>query len=407
MPLRVVFSFFIRIKKYKFVVEIVFHWYHPIVALFNNYFKGEVMHKKIYNKSIFTAATLCFTLLSHHMSYAVIAYMPVVLRECLTTIYEVNGRDKHSNLEDLCAIIKENRVIVSDQMIRRVIDEALDILQHNRDFDNNWRDGAATYLKNYGDALNNKSVLCSLQDKDHAAINISSALLARSLEIDSMSKEIIYLSSQLANVQSIELCGNEPINDDFSHFMPTSSNNPNMVRASLVFNADMMSSPGFTSPNVVFGTGMNTPVVTAWAMPSITPRTMATRAPVTTPVTLQFSIPTDFKEDKSVSLKVHFLVEKQGFATGKARIQINALYSGDNDQFYLSDTTHIDQSKDFTVKEPDNVGEFRHVYVSIPLQKSHIKENKFAMITVSRVQPNGTEYAGDIYFVAAEFKYTQ
>jgi hypothetical protein len=222
-----------------------------------------------------------------------------------------------------------------------------------------------------------------------------------------MSKDIMYLSGQLTNIQNIELCGNDFISSDFSHLLPTHSTDAQCSRASLLFNADMMSSTGSSSPNVVFGTGMNTPVVTAWIMPSTVARKAATRAPMTPPVTLQFSIPTDFQRNKSVSLKVHFLVEKQGFPTGNARIQIDALYVGDKDQFELTDTTHTDRSESFTVKEPNNNDEFRHVYVSIPLKKSHIKKNKFAMISISRITPNGTEYAGDIYLVAAEFKYTE
>src|SRR5438477_9762421 len=189
------------------------------------------MQKNIYNKYIF-AAMVCFSLLSYHMSYAAIAYMPVVLRECLATIYEINGREKVSHLEELCATIKKNRVIVSDQVIRPVIYEALDILQHNSNFSDNWRDGAIIYLKNYLDVLNSKSILCSVQGEDQTSINISSALLARCLEIDSTSKEIMYLSSQLTNVQSIELCGNDPINSDFSYFAPTDSINVNQARAS-------------------------------------------------------------------------------------------------------------------------------------------------------------------------------
>ena len=372
-----------------------------------NITKGEYMQKNILNKFIF-AVGLASSLLSHQVSYGVVAYMPVVLRECLTNIYEINGRSKGSDLEELCAMIQANRVLASDQMVRKVLLQALDILQNNANFDNAWRDGAAIYLQNYLDTLNTKSILCSLQGSNDALITIPSALVARSLEIDATSKEILYLSGQLAQVQNIELCGNESINSDFSQLIPAHVVNVNQARASLIFNADMLSSPNSTTPDVVFGTGVSTPVITAWAMPPAgVVRKMPTRALITTPVTLQFSIPTNFKRDKSVSLKLHFLVDQQGFAAGKARIQVDALYTGDNDQFSLSDTTHVDYSKDFTVKEPTNGNEFRHIYISIPLEKSHIKKNKFAMLTLGRIEPNGTEYAGEIYLVAAEFKYTE
>jgi len=364
------------------------------------------MQKKEWNKFVLVAIFV-FSLCSMHTNYGVVAYMPVELRDCLSNIYEINGKDKSSYLDELYSIIKQNRIIVSDQVIRRVVVEALDILRNNDNFNHNWRDGAAVYLQNYLDALNNKSILCSLQGEGQASISIPNALLARSLEIDSMSKDIMYLSGQLTNVQSIALCGNDFINADFSHFMPTHSTDMQCARASLIFNADMMSSSGSSSPNIVFGTGMNTPVVTAWAMPSNVVRQVATRAPMTPPVTLQFSIPTDFQKNESVSLKVHFLVEKQGFPTGKARIQIDALYVGNNDQFELTDTTHTDRSESFTVREPNNDDEFRHVYVSVPLQKSHIEKDKFAMISISRIMPHGMEYAGDIYLVAAEFKYSE
>lgn len=364
------------------------------------------MQKNILNQFIF-AAGLSFSMLSHHASYGVVAYMPIVLRECLANIYEVNGRNNSSDLKELCAMIQENRVLASDRMVRNVLYQALDILENNANFDDKWRDGAITYLQNYLKTLDTKSILCSLQGSNEALITIPSALLARCLEIDATSKEIIYLSSQLAQVQNIELCGNANLDSDFSHLMPAHSVNTHQARASLIFNADMFSSSTSTTPNVVFGTGMNTPVITAWAMSPAGSRQMPVRAPMVTPVTLQFSIPTDFKKDKPVSLKLHFLVDQQGFATGKARIQVDALYTGENDQFSLSDTTHTNHSKDFTVKEPTGSNEFRHIYVSIPLDKSHIKKNKFAVLTIGRIQPIGTEYAGDIYLAAAEFKYTE
>lgn len=363
------------------------------------------MQKKGSNKFIFATAFI-FTLFFNQYSYSVAAYIPQVLRECFASISQVAGKTTSDNFQELCGMIAENRVLTSDSLARSVAHEALEILENDDCFENKWRQEAHAYLHNYLDGLNNKSILCSLHGDRNALTTMPAALLTRSLQADAMSKDILYLSSQLTSMQNIEICGNVDINSDFSGLMPTYSTDEKLVRASLLFNANMLSNPDSSSPNAVFGTGVSSPVVTAWTMSSTPLRHMTTRAPLTTPVTIQFSIPTDFKRDEPVSLKVHFLVEKQGFEKGKARIQVDALYTGNNDQFDLSDTTHTDRSKDFTVKEPSNDNEFRHVYVSVPLKESHIKKNKFAMLTISRIQPHETEYAGDIFLVAAEFKYT-
>lgn len=171
---------------------------------------------------------------------------------------------------------------------------------------------------------------------------------------------------------------------------------------SLIFNATMLTSGSMSSPNIVFGTGIGSPVIDAWSMHS--------SIVLQLPINMQFSIPSDFKTEKPVSVELHFLVRKQSLENGNARIRINALYAHNESEFFVSNEmtfTHTNDSDDFEIVEPTESNELRHIFIDVPLEKSEIDRSDLALISFTRIEPEDTEYMGDIYLVAAVFRYTQ
>jgi len=357
------------------------------------------MQKKRLNKFIFATAAFS-SLLSIHTSYSVIAYMPVPLRECLANISEVSGKRKNGNFQELCAMIKENRILASDKLVRQALGEALDILKNNANFDRKWQDKATTYLENYLDNLDtSRSLVCSLKSDSDVSIKIPHNLFARAVDADSASKEMMYLSSELTHINNIELCGNTQINADFTNlFSSSKSVKPtNLESPSLIFNANMLTNSGSSFPNVIFGTGVSNPFINAWAMPS--------SLSAQSPINMQFSIPGNLQTEKAMSIEMHFLITKQNFADGDARIRIHGMYVNNNQE--LSEAvTHTTNSESFHIEEPSNSDGLLHLFIDVPIEKSDIEKRDFALISLSRIEPGETEYAGNIYLVAAAFKYT-
>ena len=362
------------------------------------------MRKKKYNQFLF-AVMLVFSLLFSHVSYAVVAYMPVELRECLSSIEEVNGRGANNSLQELCAMIRENRVVASDRLVCNGLNEALIILSKNDAFDNKWKEAAKNYLKNYRDNLDRRSILCSLKGDSNALTIIPNALLARTLPEDSKGRDIIYLSSQLADIQNIELCGLASLNAGFPQSMSTVSKNVVPTNAnvpSIMFNANMLTNNVSPFPNVVFGTGVSSPVINAWAMPH--------SSVAQAPVNMQFAIPGELRPQKAASLEIHFVIKREAFANGYARVRINSLYVDNMVPFSIpsdsSEFTDSIYSENFFIAEPTSNDELLHIFIDVPLENSNIQRRNFALISLSRISTTGTEYPGNIYVVATAFKYT-
>lgn len=178
---------------------------------------------------------------------------------------------------------------------------------------------------------------------------------------------------------------------------PTKATDP-----SLIFNANMLTSGAASSPNIIFANDMTSPVMNAWSM---VPSGEAQR-----PINMQFSIPSDVKKDKPISIELHFLLRKQSMVQGKARIKVNALYVHDEKVFPAPNSrnyTNTNLSDDFAIVEPSAAGNFKHVFIDIPLEKSELDGSDFAIISLSRVAPANMEYMGDIYLVAVAFRYTE
>lgn len=178
---------------------------------------------------------------------------------------------------------------------------------------------------------------------------------------------------------------------------PTKLTDPN-----LIFNANMLTSGSVSSPNIIFANGVNAPIMNAWSMPT---STMSQR-----PVNMQFSIPSDLKTEKPISVELHFLIRRQSMANGNARIQVNSLYVHNIATFPAPSSlnyTHTNNSDDFAIIEPSQSDEFTHIFIDVPLDKSEIDRSDFALISFTRIAPEDEEYMGDIYLVAAVFRYTQ
>lgn len=357
------------------------------------------MQKKGLNKFIFAGALV--SLLSfYEVSASVAAYIPNTLRECFIGIHEITAKRSGGNFQELYTIIMENRVLASSALVRSAVYEALDALEGNANWEDKWRCAASAYLQEYLNSLDNRSILCRLQGSDAVLTTLPNALIARSLKTDSTSMDMIRLSSELTFVHNIELCGDTDINltvpTRAKSIKPTKLTSP-----SLIFNPNMLTSVVSSSPNVVFGTGASDPVINAWSM---SPSTS-----IQSPINMQFSIPGDLKTEKAISIEMHFLVKKQSLADGNARIQINALYVNNNTEFSMPDSitfTHTTDSNDFAIVEPSNVDGLMHVFINVDIEKSVVEKRDFALISLTRILPDGTEYAGDIYLVAAAFKYT-
>jgi len=77
-----------------------------------------------------------------------------------------------------------------------------------------------------------------------------------------------------------------------------------------------------------------------------------------------------------------------------------------NNQELSEAVTHTTNSESFHIEEPSNSDGLLHLFIDVPIEKSDIEKRDFALISLSRIEPDETEYAGNIYLVAAAFKYT-
>jgi hypothetical protein len=302
-------------------------------------------------------------------------------------------------LQDLYAIIAENRILTSDVLMRDALDEALAVIA-GREIEKDAQQVSA-YLNEYRNTLNDRCILLNLHADNLSFEALPVSLINRSLSDKSVHVDMMNLHCQLACVQNLEFCGKM---DDNAQI--TRSIKPNKVGdPSIMFNPNMMTSAASTTPDVIFGsTGVSSPVINVWSMASSTVTQF--------PINMQFSIPGDLKTQKAMSLELHFLVKKQAGSNGNARIQVNAEYMPQNGEFDIFNGaptfTYTTDSGNFLITEPSSTSNVEHVYVIIPIEKQNIYNYNFALLSVSRIAPtSGTEYNQDIYLAAAAFIYTQ
>jgi len=340
-------------------------------------------------------------------AYGAVAYIPQALRECVSMVHNLGNNNRNRNIEELYAMIRENRVLASDDMVRKAVEEALDVLRSNKnEKDQQENNAVKKYLKRYLQSLDNTFVLLSMSGAESQRTSWPMSLVARSLHGSLRDLDMICLSSELTAAKSMELCGNMDMNFPPSLerwlFMMNSSNSNDLNDPSVNFNANMMTNSVSAVPNVVFGTGVAAPVINAWAM--------SASSFVQSPINIQFAVPGDFSHKKPTSLELHFLVTKQ-FGYGNAAIQVNAKYMKNHSEFDIFDAvpvfTSTNVSNDFAVTEPSGSHNVEHVVVTIPLEHSGIDAHNFAFLSLTRVAPtSGVEYPANIHLAAASFIYT-
>ncbi|HLC07502.1 MAG TPA: hypothetical protein VJJ26_04950 [Candidatus Babeliales bacterium] len=342
------------------------------------------------------------------LSYGTFAYIPSALRECVTAICEgAQDTEKIYYLEDLYSVIRENRILTSDKMVRKAVEEAMAVVQKDGNIFRHsaQKDAVTCYLHQYVASLENESMLLATESNARFA-SWPVSLVTRCLSDDSIAADMLYLSSELTYNQNVVLCGNGKI-DFASEYLPSKfaardAQSTRVSPANIVFNANMMTNSLLSSPSMIFGTGVSSPSINAWIM--------SQSSLVQSPINVQFAVPTNYKRNKPVSLELHFLVKQQSVPNGNARIRVNAEYIKAGDDFNISDPvptfTQTIDSDNFTVTQPSGLNDVRYLMVKIPLDKSVIAKHKFALYSLTRIAPTvGLEYTGDIYLAAATFRY--
>jgi len=326
-------------------------------------------------------------------SYAITAYIPQALRDCISVVHEMTRRTErvYPHFAELQSIVAENRIITSDSLIRRGLKEALVIIKNDRDAarDRNVVDSVRNYLRESLAQLDNRFGVLALNADENQRVSFPISVVANSLPESAGAVDMMCLSSMLFN-NNIELCGNIQQHRLFDNH--------------IFFNANAMTNVLHSTPNIIFGTGVSSPVINAWSM---APSTM-----IQSPINMQISIPGALLIERAETLDLHFLVKKQGMHHGRARIAVNVKYMGQYDDFNIFNSvptfSYEEQSNDFDIFEPLESHEVRHVCVSVPLQKTSIKKCNFIVVSVTRIDPShGVEYKKDIYLASAVLHYTQ
>jgi hypothetical protein len=335
--------------------------------------------KKNKNKS-FSTGLIIGLMLVPQVIYTIPAYMPAALRECM--VYAQNIAKGKSNwyFEELCAMILEIRIFASDRLVRKAAEEALSFL----DKDNRHADYVTQYLA----SLNQKSLLPALHGNEAVAVAMPVELIARSFKNNSADMDMIYLASQLATRENLEICG-------FADTALQKSETADTLRGTLSFSADSLTSAVAPVPNILIGTGVASAVMRGWAMSS--------SDDVQSPISMQFAIPADFNRDITIGL--HFVVPKQGFLPGKIKIHMNGAFLRNNERFSIDEIDFSGSSHSVIVNEPACDSEFRHVYVKMSGRVSNFKEDSLAHFSFIRIEPIDMEYMGDIILVAANVIY--
>ncbi|HEX4069362.1 MAG TPA: hypothetical protein VHX42_04660 [Candidatus Babeliales bacterium] len=318
--------------------------------------------------------------------YGTVAYMPQALKECVSAVYDINGQINNAqNLEELYGMMRENRVLASDDIVRAAIKEAYGILGAS-----NVRDSKAikSYLQNYANSLDNTSLLLAMQGDKSQQVSWSASLVTQSLKDSLITRDMIYLSNELAGAHNISLCGNVEL-DQFV---------PSFVREQY---SDSNGRYPSNLPAIMFGTGVASPVVNAWRM--------APSDAMQSPVTMRFSIPGHLHPKKTVILELHFFSKQHAAPNGTARLRVEGMYMGldaDGDRV-LSESLFSVDSNDFLVTEQlGTTNSLRHICVQVKLEKAMMKGFNTAFLSLMRVAPRtGAEYAEDLYLAASVLRY--
>ena len=366
-----------------------------------SFFKESMMQQKNIIRLSPQVMVSFMVLLFPLSSQGTIAYIPQTLRECISVVGELaEASSDVRNLQELCDMIKENRILASDDMTHKAVQEALEVMKasKNKFRSNKQRKVMKEYLKEYLNSLDDSSVLLAIKGEGVRSTSWPMSFVARSLPLYSVDMDMMNLSSELASTNNIQLCGNGTIAADIVKESQLRSK-----QASFLLGSYMMSSPISHGPNVIFGTGVASHIIATWSMsPSIS---------MQSPINMKFTVPKNLKLDKPISLELHFLVSQQGSPAGKARIQVEAQYKHHrNVDSDMSDSfrsvKYKKYSDNFMITEPHSVDELKHISVKIPLKSSKLKKSDMVHLALMRVEPtSGTEYGQDIYLASAVFRY--
>lgn len=350
------------------------------------------MQKRMVRFSTIAVLTLLLSL--PKSTHAVVAYMPHALRDCINVVYEMtqHTNKSYNNFQELHAMIAENRIMASNALVARGLQEALHIIKNDKDVVRNKKaaESIENSLKESFVGLGNKFELLALHGNDNQRVAFSVSQVANAISETVGDVDMMCLSSMLNFDNNIALCGN-------IHQQRLFDNH-------IFFNASAMTNVLYATPNMIFGTGVTSPVINAW---SLAPSTM-----IQSPINMQISVPGALLIERAEELDLHFLVKKQGMKHGKARIAVNVKYMGQYDDFNIFGPvptfSYEEQSNNFDIFEPLEGHEVRHVCVTVPLQKTSIKKCNFIVISVTRIDPShGVEYKEDIYLASAVLHYTQ
>jgi len=358
-------------------------------------------------KNIACTALLGFPMLS----YGAIAYIPTELKQCINMIRGITPScNVSSNLEDLCAIIQEGRMLMSQDTMYEAVQEALLLMNtHRTQFDDEQRKTVKQYLRRYLDSLDEKHLLLTPHSETGKTIAWPMSLVTRSLD-DRAALDMIYLSNELLLTKNIAISGDISGKNTIDvikrkHYRGSHHHNhkQNKQDPVVIFNASTMNNSISTTPTIVFGTGVSSPSLNAWIMtPSTTTQS---------PINIEFGVPADLKTKKDISLELHFLIQQNGTPAGNARMQVNGAYIGQDGTFNIFSSTPTftttNDSHDFLITEPTSSNSLKHIAVTISLDKDAIMNHQLVLYSITRIAPqDGTEYDNNIYLAAASFIYT-
>jgi len=364
---------------------------------FNHFFIGDVMNASVHLS--LKSFIYVILLLLPTEAFSAIAYISQPLKDCVHTIHRSISTNNYTDaMNELYDIINENRILSSDALMYRALEDTLALLKQNKGkISEEQRKNIKKYIKKYIKSLRSKQMLLTIKSSAQTK-TWPAAFLDHALEKSSPANaDIIYLNNERIASENMVICGD--LQKRSSMFDPVITRKT----SSAIFNANDMTNMQSTTPTIVFGTGVASPIINAWIMtPSDTTQY---------PMNIEFAVPKDLQKGKTVTLELHFLIQQNSTTTGNARVQINAKYMHQDSTFDILDTTphftSTHMSDDFTVSEPSSATSVKHITVSITISSSSIKPDDLAYLSITRVAPSsGTEYDNDIYLAAAAFQYT-
>ncbi len=158
----------------------------------------------------------------------------------------------------------------------------------------------------------------------------------------------------------------------------------------------------------VYGGSYNAPRFSAWILPpSPTGIDFLTQHFIGT----EFVIPNDLDTTQPVFLDFHLLYE-QFDETGDAQLQVQADYVSNGEEFGnnppAAGFAQTVVSGDFTVIEPVDSDNLRHVIITVPLNGALMADNDWGFFLMTRINPDSeNEYDADIYLSLIAVRYTR